>query len=299
MSIDSSTFTSNQAISNSSNGAGGGAVGNDETMELTGDTFTNNTATANTACESGYGGGVENDFVININSSTFTGNSAVNDDNGNGEGGGFANFDVATVNNATITGNSVTNGSGGGLAEDGEGETLSGSTLSGNFAHGVNEGIGGGMYTDEPTVMTNTTISNNHADNCGGGVYNDDADIWTNSLISGNTANFGGGVFNELPRPGDERRHRRQHRRPARTTPVAACTRRNTSDANLDFVGVTVAGNHSDTGAGLTFDGDATRVAARWPTPRWPTTGPPAATEADCAFINDSAATCGPRRAAA
>lgn len=57
---------------------------------------------------------------------------------------------------------------------------------------------GGGVYNVGTLTVTNSTFSNNSADN-GGGVYNQGTLTVTNSVFSGNSANLwgGGGVYNE------------------------------------------------------------------------------------------------------
>ena len=65
-------------------------------------------------------------------------------------------------------------------------------TISGN--HATN---GGGMYNfDFSPVLTNVTISGNHATNEGGGMYNYSLPQIRNSIIWGNTAGTGDNVYN-------------------------------------------------------------------------------------------------------
>ena len=100
---------------------------------------------------------------------------------------------------STISGNTA-GGSGGGVYGS---VSLFESTLSGNTAHG---GSGGGIYNDNTTVVSNSTVSNNTstANNAfGGGIYNGGGTLYVvNSTISGNTARgigaaAGGGISND------------------------------------------------------------------------------------------------------
>ena len=59
--------------------------------------------------------------------------------------------------------------------------------------------------------MTALLMANNHADTGGGAFYTDDGTILRNSTLSGNTANLGGGIDSDWSVQADELRHRRQH----------------------------------------------------------------------------------------
>ena len=149
-------------------------------------TITNSVISGNEASGSSYawGGGLaaylESDVTIT--------NSVIQDNylsanTYNSFGGGIATFSRLTISDSTIAGN--TNRGGGGLAWGGgvfvfhnAQATITGSTLSGNAAEPYLEG-----YADWEPGM-------------GGGLANDGNTLIANSTISGNTANNGGGVAN-------------------------------------------------------------------------------------------------------
>ncbi|MBN1993561.1 MAG: hypothetical protein JW953_12750 [Anaerolineae bacterium] len=221
------TVTGSRVLSNTSDAEGGGGLLNASRDHLTATlTISNSLVSYNVANGSdalnGTGGGIWNASGssgglsrLNINNSTISHNRAVN-------GGGIANaFDSATishklevtVNNSTIshnstlalTGNQV--GNGGGLFNMNGTMTLVNSTLSGNAANGIPgagtdvSGMGGGAVNAGSTlisrlILTNTTVTGNHANVTGGGLGTGllDPAAWgtattlKNSLVAGNSA---------------------------------------------------------------------------------------------------------------
>jgi len=93
-----------------------------------------------------------------------------------------------TITNSTISGNTIygkSSYSGGGIASEYGGITLTGSTVSKNFA----TGNGGGVYTlhEGQITISNSTITGNHANYYGGGVYNFNGDVtMTGTTVSNN-----------------------------------------------------------------------------------------------------------------
>ena len=58
---------------------------------------------------------------------------------------------------------------------------ISGLTISGGKNTG---GLGGGIYTDAPVTLTNSTVSGNIATTGGGGIFNEGTLTMTNSIVS-------------------------------------------------------------------------------------------------------------------
>ncbi len=111
----------------------------------------------------------------------------------NTDGGAiFLGRDGLTVTECTIAGNSALRG--GGIASYGGNATITGSTISGNFANQH----GGGIY-NRPGFLTvsSSTITGNSA-SVGGGIYSRDGFLTvSSSTITGNSANSsvrGGGI---------------------------------------------------------------------------------------------------------
>jgi hypothetical protein len=231
LSVSNSTFTNNTVTSTSSTGLGGGAIysnttavgvavtitnstftGNLETgrsgggaairnrqgtMEISGSTFTNNSALDS-------GGAVANSSVMTIDNSTFTGNSstAVNAQVGAGHGGAIANGWQLTITNSVIAGNSAAN-SGGGIAFINPNSAatfliVTNTTISGNLANAstvTSGGAGGGIGKSGPgtaTVTASTIVGNRVNGSIGGGVFLDGGALTLhNSIIANNTATAG------------------------------------------------------------------------------------------------------------
>jgi hypothetical protein len=116
-----------------------------------------------------------------------------------------ANFVVLSVNasvTGSISGLTIANGyrggsdtSGGGIYNAGN-LTLTGCTITGNFASGdgVRSGQGGGLFNVGTATLTDCTVSGNSASLSGGGVYNGGTATLTDCTVSGNRAGDLGGV---------------------------------------------------------------------------------------------------------
>jgi len=191
----------------------GGAIYNNGTAALTGDTLLDNSATQE-------GAAVYNGMTLSVVDSVVTDNGA------NGVAGGIYNVDIATFTNSTLSNNSAFQG--GGILNNGGTFDISGSTLSGNTGLGHGSGLnnegggalnfgtlnianstlsgnggvwnGGGIYNQDQVTITNSTLANNSADFQGGGIDNASASATVNvseSTLSGNGASEGGGIFDD------------------------------------------------------------------------------------------------------
>ncbi|MGA2470614.1 MAG: choice-of-anchor Q domain-containing protein [Solirubrobacteraceae bacterium] len=200
LTLSSTTFTSNQALNgtgvsggyNYESSAYGGALYLQTNAQVTGSTFTSNSATASSVSGApGADGGavaLQDGADGSFTDSTFTTNSVAaggtaGSPNG-GEGGAIDNEygAVVTATADTFTGNTAPNGSGGALYA-GSPLWLSASTLTGNSAED-----GGGLYGNTSLVsVVNSTLDGNTAeatpagDGEGGGI---DGDISTLRLAS-------------------------------------------------------------------------------------------------------------------
>lgn len=133
-----------------------------------------------------FGGAIYNHGTANIT------NATVRDNEAEDSGGGIHNNinGVLDITDSVISGNSVTknNGVGGGIRSTGSTGsnhsnpkvTITNSQISDNHADGLNSffdvayGDGGGIYADAYTILTikgGSTISNNTAVGNGGGIY--------------------------------------------------------------------------------------------------------------------------------
>ena len=277
--IDSSTFTANSASDDE-----GGAIYSDDQTEVTNDDFANNTA--NDPTGTGEGGAIYADYGLGaVTGSTFTSNTAIGG-SGNGYGGaiydgdgltsvtgdnfsgnsasgtatdseGGAFYDDkpgVTITQSIFSGNTVTDGFGGAISEEGDGLNLAGDTITGNNALATpsETAQGGGVYADDATNISDSTISGNHADSGGGGLYLDDGMILNSSLVSGNTSNLGAGIYSDWVV---------QSTGSAIVDNVASgssdagggvyLSAESNAQNHVDFDAVTVAGNVADTGAGF------------------------------------------------
>jgi predicted outer membrane repeat protein len=203
-SANASTFTVGRSSVLRNNSAGlGGAISNRYgTLNVQG----NSQIYRNNATD--FGGAIYNHGTANIYNATVRDNEA--EDSG---GGVYNNINgVLDITDSVITGNSVTknNGVGGGIRSTGSTGsnhsdpkvTITNSQISNNHADG-GSGDGGGIYADAYTILTikgGSTISNNTAGRDGGGIYADANTIFTikgGSSISNNTAGRdGGGIYN-------------------------------------------------------------------------------------------------------
>ena len=219
--IDNSSFTSN-SVTNSTDDALGGALLADDSTELTGDSFTGNTATGTGTDDKGLGGAVFNEYGLNqVSGTTFTGNSVSSlhsDTEGgafyDGSDGGFSEGGGANITQSTFVGNVANNGDGGALSNEGPGMTLSSDTFSRNSATSstTDEGFGGGVYSDDAANITATLISGNHADEQGGGLWEDDGQIVLQLAHLRQHRQPGRRRLRRLDLPGHQHGHRRQRR---------------------------------------------------------------------------------------
>ncbi len=100
---------------------------------------------------------------------------------------------TVTLSGITISGGLAAN-SGAGIQSSSVGvnTTLIGCHITNNYALST----GGGIRTDSPMTIINSTISKNGTDGIGGGIGNFANLTITNSTITGNTAGSGGGIYN-------------------------------------------------------------------------------------------------------
>ena len=188
--MSAATFTSDQATNGTAVPAGenyessahGGALYLAADAQVTGSTFTSNTATASgVASAPGANGGavaIEDGADVSFTASTFTGNSAADGGTAGSPDGGYGGAiqsqyggDI-TATQDTFSANSAPNGYGGAISA----ETpmwLQDSTLTGNSAE-----YGGAVYGYAPSLsIVNSTIAGNTAertspsDGSGGGLY--------------------------------------------------------------------------------------------------------------------------------
>ncbi|MGD9127843.1 MAG: right-handed parallel beta-helix repeat-containing protein, partial [Planctomycetia bacterium] len=163
--ISDSTFNLNETT----NYYGGGvyATGSGTEINITGSTFTENTAGASSG--NGYGGGLAVYYGAtgSISNTTFSSNDA------SYSGGGIAVYNAeatVTIADSDFTGNEA-GANGGGLYSSGSQITISdGSTFTGNVAGNYGGGISGA--TSSIVNISNTTFYQNETTNYyGGGVY--------------------------------------------------------------------------------------------------------------------------------
>ncbi len=140
-------------------------------------------------------------LTLTLNNSTVSNNGLATRSNP-GDGGGIYNAGAATLTGSTVTGNYA--GSGGGIYNTGT-VTLTGTTVNTNSANNTYNGStyvggnGGGIYNTGTATLTGSTVSNNtltrvndnnnSSDVNGGGIYNTGTVTLTGSTISTNTAN--------------------------------------------------------------------------------------------------------------
>jgi hypothetical protein len=105
----------------------------------------------------------------------------------------ITNGQALTLQNMTIRGgNPPGTDNGGGVSVAGGSLALMNSTVTDGVANN-----GGGIYSDVPVTIENSTISGNRATSNGGGISINGTLNLTNSTISGNTADgVGGGIYN-------------------------------------------------------------------------------------------------------
>ena len=137
-------------------------------------TLNHSTVAKNLTLDSGHGGGVANDGILLVNHTTISDNR-VGSGETSGMGGGIYNSGEAILVNSTLSGNRTSDdsfeaGSGGGIANVGEGTTLTlrHCTLTKNKV-GISQvsqsgGHGGGIFNEEAEVLlSHTIIADNEA----------------------------------------------------------------------------------------------------------------------------------------
>ena len=199
LTVDGATFNFN-AAEGADAGEGGGAIYNLGSTTVTGSTFTGNTATVG----AGSGGAIlSSTGDLTVRNSTLDGNSADRAGGGIEIGEGTVLLDRVDLRNNDAVG--VTGpGNGGGLHVTAAAvTTITGGTVSGNFA--ANEGGGlwnsaaGTMFLDGVTVADNFALAADGAATGGGGVYDDGGALgitggtFTNNLSVGS----GGAILSD------------------------------------------------------------------------------------------------------
>ncbi len=124
---------------------------------------------------------IENLLIINGNTAAPGGGIYINSNN------------TLIVNNSTIMSNTVTGGgnSGGGLYSNGDGQLIINNST---FSNNKSDHSGGGIFTDDPSMITGSTFNYNTA-NLGGGLDSSaNSTTWiTNSTFYSNTGSTSGG----------------------------------------------------------------------------------------------------------
>jgi hypothetical protein len=177
-----------------STGGHGGAIGQYGTTVITGTRFSGNAS-------GGNGGAIDSTGLLTVTGATFSANAAA------WRGGGVNNY-LGTMAVLTTTFSENTAGMyGGGISNDAGPATVKASSFSGNSG-----GSGGGLESSGTLLLTNSTVSGNHATtvatgNGGGLVWVAGATSLLNDTIVGNTATgqggniYVGGAFNDLITP--------------------------------------------------------------------------------------------------
>ncbi len=153
----------------------GGGIYNSGTALVISSTFTGNKAKGH-----GSGGAIYSTGKLILKTSILNGNIG---SDGGSEGGGIYNRGVCDVSSSSIINNTA--GNGGGIFSD-DPITIFNTTISGNMA---TVGDGGGLNADAQNIsILNSTITNNHAHQ-GGGIYCDRGTLYMHSsIVAGNTA---------------------------------------------------------------------------------------------------------------
>ncbi|MCC6208505.1 MAG: DUF11 domain-containing protein [Gammaproteobacteria bacterium] len=190
-SADNSSLSGASSINGGGIAIVGGAVTINESL-IDGNTATTG-AVGNTGNNVGSGGGVYiNNGNVSITDSTISGNTA------DWNAGGIYNFGALTVTGSTISGNTAFQG--GGVYTDGNAArllTLVNSTVSGNVTtHPSFSTLGGGLFISKPTIIQNSTITENeagggagiHLDLTGQTSLNQGSVALTHTIIAGQSA---------------------------------------------------------------------------------------------------------------
>ena len=193
LTIVNSTFSNNESdVDNDGVGGGGGVCSFDTATVLDNITVTGN--------KGGSAGGV---WIQGVRDVVLKNSQVTNNLAKQGGGGGIViqkDGATMTIMNTVISGNTAATGlgAGGGIYNVFAGQTnIISSTISGNVSSGGEnrDSGGGGIKTQSPMTITNSTISGNQTAAYGGGI-NVDTNYSlhiVNSTISGNSATVGGG----------------------------------------------------------------------------------------------------------
>jgi hypothetical protein len=191
----------------------GGGIYDDAGLVLSNSKVTGNSVVPTTGASNSLadGGGISNeDGTTQITGSLIDHNQAISTGDRVAEGGGIYVGNALSLAGSTVSNNTVGikdqtgngGGSGGGISEEGDNALIVNSKITGNRALGGSagslfSGSGGGVMANDITAISNTVISNNHADQNGGGLWSDDSQHLNSDTFSGNTATDGGGIWNE------------------------------------------------------------------------------------------------------
>jgi len=133
--------------------------------------------------------------ILNLGTATID-SSTISENNG-ANSGGIENYGVLTLTNSTVSNNHadfIFTGGSGGIYSDGDSLTITNSTVSGNLKSGANDN-GGGIWTNNQTTITASTIANNEVTlsgaNNASGVFAEAPAIVTvrNTIIAANVNN--------------------------------------------------------------------------------------------------------------
>ncbi len=205
--FDVSNLTSLKVNNNVARGTSGGGIYTATILDFT--TATNlSSVEINNNEAATHGGGIYANVLLGLKNISVSGNKAGYNGSiytvANNLGGGvYANNRLILAGNVTINGNTTGN-SGGGIYKSAIDSILTADltsfTVDGNEAKNMsNGGLGGGIYTISPTILTTgiININNNKAKVSGGGIYTTGTLTLGNATISGNTAETtnGGGIY--------------------------------------------------------------------------------------------------------
>lgn len=164
---DNSTITGAGSINGGGIAIIGGAVAISDSV-ISGNTATRGTVGTDGNTTANGGGIYINNGLVTLTDSTVSGNTA------DWNAGGIYNFGALTITGSSISGNTAFQG--GGIYTDGNAArllTLVNSTVSGNTTtHPSFSTLGGGLFISKPTVIQNSTITDNTADD-GAGIHLD------------------------------------------------------------------------------------------------------------------------------
>jgi hypothetical protein len=200
-------FTSNVAASLGTQGeiAQGGAIYDVAQTTSLGDVFTSNEIKATGTNPQVYGGAVYVQDPFSSTRDTYKSNTATGPQDV--YGGALYSANTTVISGATFSSNSTNGGVsfGGALNSEDNETTITNSTFTGNSANSPSgqEGRGGGIYDGDGFTISGTTVLENSASQAGGGIYTQGDELVSNCTISGNkvlaAAHLlgGGGIFSQ------------------------------------------------------------------------------------------------------